>query len=46
MRKVMKEKLANYKVPTITKIVDVLERNQMGKSNYPDLFLPKGGSAN
>lgn len=32
MRKVMKEKLANYKVPKVTKIVDALKRNQMGKS--------------
>lgn len=32
MRKVLKEKLANYKVPTMTKIVDALKRNQMGKS--------------
>lgn len=32
MRKVLKERLANYKVPTMTKIVDALKRNQMGKS--------------
>lgn len=32
MRKVMKERLANYKVPKVTKIVDALKKNQMGKS--------------
>lgn len=30
----MKERLASYKVPTVTKVVDVLKRNQMGKSKY------------
>lgn len=42
----MKERLANYKVPTVTKIVDVLKRNQMGKSNYPDFFLEMEWLAN
>lgn len=32
MRKVMKERLANYKVPKVMKVVDALKRNQMGKS--------------
>lgn len=34
MRTEMKKRIAGYKVPTIMRIVDEIERNQMGKSEY------------
>ncbi|KAI5802418.1 hypothetical protein FPQ18DRAFT_9137 [Pyronema domesticum] len=37
MREVMKTKLAGYKVPTVMRVVEKIERNQMGKINKKTL---------
>lgn len=34
----MKEEMAPYKVPTILRVVDEIERNAMGKVNKKDLL--------
>jgi acyl-CoA synthetase (AMP-forming)/AMP-acid ligase II len=38
LRKVLKEEMAPYKIPSILKIVDSIERNAMGKVNKKDLL--------
>ncbi|KAJ9612256.1 hypothetical protein H2200_003853 [Cladophialophora chaetospira] len=38
LRKYLKEDMAAYKVPTILKIVDSIERNAMGKVNKKDIL--------
>lgn len=39
MRKVMKGRVAAHKVPSVMKVVDVIERNQMGKSMCGDSLV-------
>ena len=34
MRRALKDKLANYKVPQVLKVVDSIPRNAMGKSTF------------
>jgi acyl-CoA synthetase (AMP-forming)/AMP-acid ligase II len=38
LRTTLKEEMAPYKIPTILKIVDGIERNAMGKVNKKDLL--------
>ncbi|CRG86582.1 Acyl-CoA synthetase family member 3, mitochondrial [Talaromyces islandicus] len=38
LRKALKEEMAPYKIPSILKIVDSIERNAMGKVNKKDLL--------
>ena len=39
MRRALKEKLANYKIPQEMKVVDSIPKNAMGKSEYPVFVL-------
>ena len=38
MRRALKDKLANYKIPQELKVVDELPKNVMGKSEYRSAF--------
>ena len=40
MRRALKEKLANYKIPQELKVVEAIPKNAMGKSESPKFFLP------
>lgn len=40
MRRALKEKLANYKIPQEMKVVDAIPKNAMGKSESDVSFLP------
>lgn len=38
LRTQLKEEMAPYKIPTILRVVDEIERNAMGKVNKKDLL--------
>jgi malonyl-CoA/methylmalonyl-CoA synthetase len=41
MRRALKDKLANYKIPQEMKIVETIPRNAMGKSKHFSTLLVK-----
>lgn len=38
MRTILKEEMAPYKIPSILKVVDFIERNAMGKVNKKEIL--------
>ena len=42
MRRALKDRLANYKIPQVMKVVDHIPRNAMGKSKFFETCLPIG----
>lgn len=44
MRRALKERLANYKIPQVLRVVDGIERNAMGKSKSCFFFYVENES--